>query len=168
MDVNLFQTYSKERTQYSQFDRKSIMLYPISKALTDGTFEVGWNDSVSDTDVAFIKTMYPLDPRPVIGLAVGDLPFQAEIGAHAEEDIYRFMVDSPAAYVIETSGKTDVVMGLYGPDDREKQIALDDDSGKGLNARIAMDLQPGNYYLRLRHYRPTGLGFYTISVRSGN
>lgn len=167
VDVNLFQTYARERTQYSQFDRKSIMLYPIPKALTDGVFEVGWNDNLSESDIAFIKTVYAKDPRPVVDLAIGGVPAQAEIGAHGEEDLFRFRVDTPGDFVIETGGKTDVVMGLFGPDDREKQIAQDDDSGKGLNARIALNLLPGVYFLRLRHYRPTGTGFYTVSVRSG-
>jgi tyrosinase len=47
------------------------------------------------------------------------------------------------------------------------QIAHDDDSGRGLNAKIIQELQPGTYYLRIRHFRPRGQGKYVVSVKSG-
>ena len=65
-----------------------------------------------------------------------------------------------------TGGRTDVVMGLFGPDDQTIQVAQDDDSGKGLNARISTSLEPGTYYVRIRHFRPRGTGKYTLSVAS--
>ena len=38
---------------------------------------------------------------------------------------------------------------------------------QGLNAKITQALQPGKYYLRIRHYRPRSTGKYTVSVRAG-
>ena len=46
-DFNLFQRYSQNITQFTEFDRESIMLYPIPNDLTIGDFEVGWNTVLS-------------------------------------------------------------------------------------------------------------------------
>lgn len=41
-------------------DKQSIMLYPCPAALlTDPSFATGWNETLSDTDKAFIARMYP-------------------------------------------------------------------------------------------------------------
>jgi hypothetical protein len=67
--------------------------------------------------------------------------------------------------VIDTLGKTDVVMKLFGPDNETALIAEDDDSGIGTNARISAELIPGTYYVQLRHYsKESGTGDYTIKV----
>lgn len=165
VDVNLFQKYSSDQTQFSMFDTASIMLYPIPKGLTDGVFEVGMNMALSATDMAFIGSMYPFDTTPIQELTIGAAPVEANIGLAAEEDWFRFVVAQANSYVIETGGRTDLVMGLYGPNDRTVQIASDDDSGPGLNPRLTRQLNPGTYYLRLRHYQDTGIGKYTISVK---
>ncbi len=60
VDNNLFAQYSKDVTQFSQFDTQSIMLYPVPKELTTNGFEVGWNRELSETDKAFMGTIYPL------------------------------------------------------------------------------------------------------------
>jgi serralysin len=59
VDNNLFAQYSKDVTQFSQFDTQSIMLYPIPKELTTNGFEVGWNKYLSETDKAFMGKIYP-------------------------------------------------------------------------------------------------------------
>ena len=59
VDNNLLAQYSKDVTQFSQFDTQSIMLYPISKELTTNGFEVGWNWHLSEKDKAFMGKMYP-------------------------------------------------------------------------------------------------------------
>lgn len=59
VDNNLFATYSKSQTQYSSYDKLSIMHYAVSKDLTDGVFEVGWNTVLSSTDKSFIGDLYP-------------------------------------------------------------------------------------------------------------
>lgn len=166
-DVNLFNRYAASQTQFTEFDLESIMLYPIPKDLTDGEFETQWNKELSPMDKSFIETVYPFDTKPVIGLAIGASPTEAEIGKHGEEDTFRFVIPSQGMYTIETGGRTDVLMGLFGPDDRQTQIAHDDDSGRGLNAKIIQELQPGTYYLRVRHFRPRGQGKYVVSVKSG-
>ena len=59
VDINLFTRYSADMTQFSAFDRKSIMLYPIPNAFTEGDFEVGWNRTLSTTDKRYIAKLYP-------------------------------------------------------------------------------------------------------------
>lgn len=165
VDVNLFQRYSADQTQFSEFDRESIMLYPIDNRLTIGDYEVGWNTKLSDMDKNYIGTIYPFDEKLEVELTVGALPVEASIGEHGEEDSFLFKVKTEGKYTIETGGSTDVTMGLFGPDERERQIAFDDDSGKSVNAKISMVLQPGTYYARIKHYRPRGTGNYTVGVR---
>ena len=60
VDNNLFAQYSRDTTQFSQFDTQSIMLYSIAKELTNNGFEVGWNWHLSETDKAFMGKIYPL------------------------------------------------------------------------------------------------------------
>jgi len=165
VDTNLFTRYAREATQFSQFDKASIMLYAIPRNLTDGVFEVGWNRALSATDKTFISKMYPGRVPEVVELQVGAAPTAADIGTHGEEDQFCFRVTEPGIYCIETGGRTDVRMGLFGPDNPARQIGHDDDSGQSLNARIQMSLVAGEYIARVRHFRPRGRGQYTVWVR---
>lgn len=59
VDRNIFETYAQDLTSFSELDPRSIMMYPIPKEFTLDGFEVGLKTALSDTDKAFIKTMYP-------------------------------------------------------------------------------------------------------------
>jgi hypothetical protein len=166
VDHNLFETYSADHTQFTKFDTQSIMLYPIPKELTDGVFEIGWNTALSVTDKAYIAGIYPLMGQVGTVLQVGGEPFQAELHQGGEIHLYRFQVTSSGNYTVETSGRTDVIMSLFGPDDRTHKLAEDDDSGVGLNARITATLEPATYFVEVRHYRKGGRGKYSISVKA--
>ena len=87
-------------------------------------------------------------------------------GSHGEEDEFRFQVARKGQYIIETEGPTDVVMALFGPDDPKHLAATDDDSGRNWNARIAVPLESGEYYIRIRHYCPSGTGGYRVRLKS--
>jgi hypothetical protein len=164
VDVNLFQRYSKTLTQFSAFDPTSIMEYPIASQFTDGKLVVGMNEVLSAMDKGFIGGQYPLEPAAGQELTVGGPPAQGSIGVHGEEDTYHLTVADPGTYIIETSGPTDVVMALFGPDDPTHLVASDDDSGRDFNARIVQTLQPGDYEVRIRHYSPSGTGAYQVSA----
>ena len=166
IDLNLFQRYSREITQFTEFDRKSIMLYAVPNEFTIGDYEVGWNRGLSEIDKSFIGASYPPEDKPAIELKIGEKPTRAEIGEHGEEDLFKFVVRKKARYTVETKGWTDVVMTLSGPDDRTKPVAEDDDSGGAGNAKITADLERGTYHILIRHYRPTGTGKYSISVKA--
>lgn len=167
VDQNLFEPYSRDRTQFTRFDRASIMLYPIPEQHTLGDYSVGLNNDLSETDRTFIGTIYPFAQRPVISVEVNGPEVEESIGAHREEDQFEFAVSQSGRYVIETHGPTDVHVGLFGPDSRTRLVAEDDDSGTSLNARLDTLLMAGRYFLRVRHSRPTGTGTYRVSVRRG-
>jgi hypothetical protein len=57
---NLLKKYDATEINGTDFDKYSIMLYPVQKELTLGGFEVPWsNRTLSDQDKAFIAKMYP-------------------------------------------------------------------------------------------------------------
>lgn len=59
VDTNLFATYDKSLTVFSTPDPESIMMYPIDPRFTTDGMSVGLNKTLSPTDIAFIKTLYP-------------------------------------------------------------------------------------------------------------
>ena len=165
-DVNLFQKYAESLTQFSDFDPLSIMLYSIDNALTLGDFAVGWNRQLSPTDKAFIGVLYPFQVEPASLITVDGTPVEDSIGQHGETDWFQFVVTAKGRYRLETRGWTDVVMALLGPNNQTNVIGEDDDSGRRLNAKIEAELEPGTYYARVSHFRPTGTGKYEIMVNS--
>jgi hypothetical protein len=165
VDHNIFNRYSATTTNFSRFDRSSIMLYAIPDELTIGTYSVGWNRVLSDTDKSFIRGNYPFAEPEVVQLAVDGPRASAEIGSDGEIDRFAFTVDTHIRHIITTEGPTNVVMSLLGPDDETLLVAADDDSGKATNARIVRKLRPGRYWLRVNHFLPTGSGAYTVGVR---
>lgn len=105
-------------------------------------------------------------PEGPVELQVVDLePYKGNIAQPGQKDHYKFNVSKEGRYTIETEGRTDLVMTLYGPDSDSKQIAGDDDSGTGLNPKITAVLMPGMYYVRVEHYdSQNGTGAYRIKV----
>jgi len=164
VDVNLFDRYSAEITQFSAFDPASIMLYPIPNDFTIGDFEVGWNGALSATDKQFVGTLYPFAPKLENELTIGAPSMAASIGAFGEIDTYNFVVKQAGKIRAETEGSIDTVMSLFGPNDNTKFIAQDDDSGGRLQARIVTTLKPGVYTLRIRHFSNKKTGSYKIGV----
>jgi hypothetical protein len=166
IDHNIFERYSGTITNFSSFDRDSIMLYAIPNELTVGDYEVGWNRVLSSTDKQFMRTQYPGATTGPLELTVDPPRTKAAIGVHGEQDMFTFTVPIAGGYTVETDGPTDVVMSLLGPDDQGRLVAEDDDSGRLQNARISTQLNEGRYYVRVRHFQPTGTGDYEISVRA--
>lgn len=58
VDSNIVRKYNKDVSN-TEFDRESIMLYPVEQKFTLDDFEVGWNRRLSDKDKGFIAGMYP-------------------------------------------------------------------------------------------------------------
>ncbi len=164
VNENLFRAYSPEGLQFSRFDPESIMLYAVDDALTVGDWSVGWNTALSAQDMTFIRSQYPGEKRAEPQITVDGDPVEAAIGSAGEVDLFRFRIDTPGRYIMRTTGKTDVVMSLHGPDNDTTLTAVDDDSGYGLNARIERDLAPGGYLAQIRHYNPTSSGSYRVAL----
>lgn len=164
VDINLFTRYAADLSQFSDFDRESIMLYPIPNEFTRGDFEVGWNKTLSSTDKNFAGILYPPEPRAETELEVDAPAVSSEIGEHGEIDTFTFAVAQKEQIRIETEGKTDVILALFGPDDPTHFVAEDDDSGGGLNAKIITKLPAGRYTIRVRHFSKRRTGEYRIGV----
>ena len=66
-EEQVLQAESKDATQYSKFDRDSIMLYAIPAQLTTDGFSTDWNTQLSPTDKEFAKILYPFDESFLTG-----------------------------------------------------------------------------------------------------
>jgi len=171
---NILQRYRAEQINGTRFDPESIMLYFFPAEWTTNGVGTQANEVLSAMDKQFIAgaKMYPRT-TPTIDtatlLTVGARRrTAASIGRFGEEDLFRFRADAPGRHVIDTRGPTDVVMKLFGPDQPTALIAEDDDSGYALNARIAADLMPGDYWVQVRHYNTaSGTGDYSVRVKRG-
>ena len=164
IDVNIFERYGDDITQFSSFDKDSIMLYPIPSEFTLGGFHVGWNRELSETDKQYVVSLYPLGDRNPVVLAVNGPVVEAEIGHYGELDEFLFQVAVPGVYQLETGGETDVVLSLFGPNDPSRFVSQDDDSGQRFNARIVKYLRSGEYMVRIRHFSQTRTGKYSVGV----
>ncbi|NQE44535.1 hypothetical protein C5S31_00755 [ANME-1 cluster archaeon GoMg2] len=111
-----------------------------------------------------VPTIPPVD-GPVELTVVETAATAAEISHSGEKHSYKFTAVKAGQYTIETEGRTDIVMSLYGPDSQTKLIDQDDDSGSGLNAKIVADFTPATYYVQVQHYNShSGTGSYGIKV----
>jgi len=163
---NVLDKYRMDQIVGTEFDRESIMLYAFPASWTDGGQGTQQNNDLSKTDKAFIggPQMYPgqaLDEVPELPVLAATA---AAISQPGEQDTFRFVVAQAGNFVIETGGATDVYLSLFGPDSTTRLIAQDDDSGAGSNSRIEAALQPGTYYVQVRHYSAGGSGPYRIWV----
>ncbi|KAI0474071.1 hypothetical protein GGR56DRAFT_650152 [Xylariaceae sp. FL0804] len=59
INQNIFNYYTKDIVNSTDFDRHSIMLYPIPRDHTTDGFSVDWNDDLSEADKKFIAEKYP-------------------------------------------------------------------------------------------------------------
>lgn len=67
IDHNIFGTYSRDQTQFSAYDPKSVMHYSIQAALlTDPSKAVGWNSSLSGSDMTYMGQIYPKPAVPPV------------------------------------------------------------------------------------------------------
>jgi hypothetical protein len=166
VDFNIFQVYSEDSTNHTAFDPTSIMEYAIPDSLTVGSYAIGWNTELSETDIEFMRRQYPKGKAGTVELTVGAERVAADIATSGEVDTYHFDVPSAATHIMTTEGPTDTVLTLQGPNDPGAILTWDDDRGRGKNARIVRKLQPGSYWLSVRHKDPNATGEYTIGVKT--
>lgn len=57
VDARILDKYEASKTQYTRFDKSSIMIYPIPAFLTNG-YNVPMNMALSLTDRSFVKKLY--------------------------------------------------------------------------------------------------------------
>lgn len=167
---NVLNKYRHDQINGTEFDSESIMLYSFPADWTLDGFHTDPNKVLSATEKDFVASsiMYPgrVSQPDTVELVVSEIAAtNAAIGRPGEVDRFRFRANSAGRYTVETTGETDVMMKLFGPDSQTLFIAEDDDSGRGRNPRITADLTPGEYYVEIRHYNRTGgTGSYGIKV----
>ncbi|KAI0550689.1 hypothetical protein F4679DRAFT_200975 [Xylaria curta] len=72
VDRNILIKYSRDATQFTSFDRNSIMLYYFPKELTLNGYFVHLNYILSPTDIDFISRVYPWTmPMPTPSPSIG-------------------------------------------------------------------------------------------------
>ncbi len=106
------------------------------------------------------------DPQPV--LPVIPAPTKGLLDGFRDKNVYQFTLETPSQVIIETSGSTDVMMTLYGPNNLQTVLDQDLDSGEGANAKIDQELDAGTYYVEVRHQSIFGMGPYEIAVQQRN
>ena len=77
-----------------------------------------------------------------------------------ERDRYQITVTEPGTLYVHTTGATDTVGTLYGPDGG--QIATDDNGGQGNNFRIAARVNPGLHIVEVRGQTADTQGVYGL------
>ncbi|WP_454063857.1 S8 family serine peptidase [Candidatus Nitrospira salsa] len=93
---------------------------------------------------------------------------KGELTEFRQMDIYQMKVETQGEYKLETAGDTDVMMTLYGPNNKHVRVAQDLDGGDGSNAKIVQSLEEGMYFMEVRHQSIFGMGKYEISVQQLN
>ncbi len=83
-------------------------------------------------------------------------------GSRLQQERDRFLLDvvESGALYVHSTGSTDTVGTLYGPDGRE--IATDDNSGQGTNFRIATNVDPGLHIVEVRGQNSDTQGAYGL------
>ena len=162
---NVLEKYSMDQIIGTEFDRESIMLYSFPATWTVSGQGTEFNNDLSRQDKAFVGSsqMYPGPAAPLPQLPVHS-GLRASISSAGEQDTYQFVVAQAGDFVVETGGATDVFLSLYGPNSQTKLIGQNDDSGVGRNARLEATLQPGTYFVQVRHFSAGSTGPYRIWV----
>lgn len=168
VDNNIFARYSTDQINGTQVDPKSIMMYFFPATWTTDGFHTEQNEVLSEQDKLFIGSarMYPKAPAPV---ATAVIPVStiheasASISIPGEKDTFLVTVTEPGTYTIQTHGNMDCLMVLLGSN-KTTLLARDDDSGTERNSMIIQSLQPGDYWVLIRHYSSVAVGDYRITV----
>lgn len=94
VDQNIFSKYAYTSTNYSSFDKQSIMLYPVPKELTTTGDSIPWNMELSATDKQYAALFYPFPTPPPTAtgiLKTGDdcdeIAFTVEFDAVARDKV---------------------------------------------------------------------------------
>lgn len=128
------------------------------------------NRPIDMLDSAALNIQYdsagPVSPITVPTLVIDGGTVNGSIASAGEVDEYTFDVTAFGRITIETSGNSDTVMTLSGPNSPTNQLAFDDDGGANLNSRIVRNLSSGNYVVRVGLWSANATGNYAIGVSS--
>lgn len=107
------------------------------------------------------------EPTPLFrNIQINENPISTSIGAPGEVDRYQFVLTSLENLTIETTGPSDTVIYIAGPDNPQRLHSTNDDGGENFNARINMQFTPGIYQIYVVLYDRSTAGNYNISITS--
>lgn len=173
IDRNMFEAYSVDQLNGTEFDPRSIMLYAIPKRWTMDGFSSQPNGVLSEVDKAWLRAQYPgrgtPEPTvPAILIPVFDLtPTGDTIARPGERDLFRFNLTRPGRVrVEETRGETTIVMRLFGPNSTTALVGEANNVGMSVRFRpkLDLDLKAGEYLVQISHASPQGVGAYSLRV----
>ncbi len=100
VDQNIFKKYSVFQTNFSSYDKLSIMHYSVPSSLTTTSFSVGNNTVLSTTDKNFVRSVYPF-----IGLgsfdmaATNDLSVSLDYNGDGYDDVINYRPGKKVFYL---------------------------------------------------------------------
>ena len=132
--------------------------YLVKVEGTEGYYKLAFDFAVvKDTDNSETTPLAPITP-PVSPIT-RTLAASGSTGAQ-ERDLYLFNIQESGTLYVHTTGETDVVGTLYGPNG--KNLATDDNGGDDRNFRIVKEVAPGVYILEVKGKKRTTNGKYTL------
>ena len=105
-----------------------------------------------------------VNPPVIVNPTIGGGTVQVAIGTPGEVDTYQFNVANTSNLKTETSGPSDTVLYVAGPDDAGVLHSSDDDGGDGFNSKIEASFDPGDYVIYVVLYDRSRVGQYGISI----
>lgn len=106
--------------------------------------------------------MEPNDTRETASAISPNGSVGAFFSSGDDVDWYRLDISSAAQLLVYTEGRLDTLLTLY--DSRGNEIADNDDSGDGYNARISLFVPEGPVYIKVDNYEESR-GAYTLFVQ---
>ena len=138
--------------------------FRIARPLVAGTYYVRVRGLDSATGDYVLRVHSDNDvgdtPAAAAALAVGTTQ-HSSVGSAGDVDYWRLAVPSAGTVVLQTEGATDTLGTLE--DALGATLARDDDGGEGRNFRIAHQVFPGTYFVRVSGYG-TAIGAYALRV----
>jgi hypothetical protein len=129
------------------YEGAEIGFYDVAALLVDAVLD----QYEPDNDARSARELFPGGP-----------PQDRTFTAGGDEDYITFLLAQESFVVIETEGEADTYLELL--DEDENLIEEDDDGGRDYNAKLALNLGPGRYYVKVTQVDVGTGGDYTISM----
>lgn len=181
---NVLDRYNaRDLIRFSEFDPKSIMIYAIPAEITMDKKAVKGNNSLSETDIKFIKLLYPKtngndkkDDEEVgptketsKALKIGEF-MEGYLSPSARKNTFTVKITEASTYTFQTKGYTQVSLALLPSGASDKPIPTDKApyTPDLVNLRHVYQLVPGDYRLEVEHKHEGGVGEYAVTYRKGS
>ncbi|MCB4759687.1 MAG: pre-peptidase C-terminal domain-containing protein, partial [Sulfurovum sp.] len=137
----------------------------IEKKVSSGTYyaKVKHHHSSKTGNYSFVVRLTPEDHGDTKAKATSiDLnsTTSGSLEVVGDNDWFKIVVTNAGALVVETTGSLDTDITLYNAGGT--QVAFDDNSGSGNNAKIAKKVSSGTYYVKVNHHDSSETGNYLL------